>query len=44
MRCQFLVAFEVCVLLQPLESRLTEFETRLHGPSLIAQLVDWMLE
>ena len=28
----FLVAFEDGVLLQPLESCLTEFETRLHGP------------
>ena len=36
--------FDDGVLSQPLESRLTEVETRLHGPRLIAQQVDWMLE
>ena len=36
--------FEDSVLLQPLESRLTELETRLHGPRLVALQDDWMLE
>ena len=34
----------VYCLLQPLESRMTEVETRLRGPRLIAQQVDLMLE